>query len=69
MIILTLKKKHRIDENELARAIAIREGKKEQVNIAQIKEVLKIALDILGEEFEGNPKGVIELLRRHYHGD
>jgi len=36
-----------INENDFAQAVSDREGKKEEVNIAQIKEVLKVALDIL----------------------
>lgn len=41
----------KINENELAKKIAEREGLKKQVNIAQIKEVLKATLDILWNEY------------------
>jgi hypothetical protein len=36
-----------IDQNELAECIAAHEGKREQVNIAQIKEVLRVTLELL----------------------
>jgi len=38
--------------NKLARTIALKEGKKKQVNIAQIKEILKIALTEISREPE-----------------
>lgn len=37
-----------INQNNLAKAVALTEGKKVQVNIAQIKEVMKIVLYELG---------------------
>lgn len=37
----------KINENELAKAIAQREGKCQQLTIAQIKEVLKVTLEML----------------------
>ena len=37
----------KLNENTLARQIAEREGKKQEVNIAQIKEVLRITLEEL----------------------
>lgn len=40
--------------NELAKEIAKREGKKVQVNIAQIKEILRVMKDI----FEDRPEDV-----------
>ncbi len=39
-----------INENWLADEIAESEGKKVEVNIAQIKEILRITLDILAKE-------------------
>lgn len=36
--------------NELAVAVSQREGKKQQVNIAQIKEILKITFEIIFQE-------------------
>lgn len=41
----------RIDMNNLAREIAKVEGKRQQVNIAQIKEVLKCTLDLLANHY------------------
>jgi uncharacterized membrane protein len=56
----------KINENELAKQIAEIEGKKEKQDIAQIKETLKITLDILATQWEdGNEVGVIELLKKH----
>jgi len=65
MLILTLKRKVKVDENVLAKQVAHLEGGKEQVNIGQIKEVQKILLDLLGAELRVNPRGVIALLRKH----
>ena len=39
-----------IDLNKLAKKIAEKEGLKEQVNIAQIKEVLRVTLEELSQE-------------------
>lgn len=36
--------------NLLAKEICLREGKKKQVDIAQVKEVLKVTLEILKDE-------------------
>ncbi len=36
--------------NNLAVEICRREGKKKQVNIAQVKEILKVLIEILSEE-------------------
>ena len=38
-----------VDLNELAKRITLEEGKKESVNIAQVKEVLRIALQELAK--------------------
>lgn len=51
-----------INENDLAKAIAEREGLKVQVDIAQIKEVLRVTLDILGEKA---PSEVLRLVEKH----
>lgn len=48
-----------INLNEMAVEIAEREGKKEQVNIAQIKEILAICLDLLSGHTNAE---VVELL-------
>lgn len=50
-----------INENTLAKAIADREGKKVEVNIAQIKEVLRCALDLLAQEYFSD---VLKLLEK-----
>lgn len=52
-----------INQNELAQAIAKFEGKKVEVNVAQIKEVLRIALDLLAQE---QPSAVEKLLSRRW---
>lgn len=65
MFALSLTKKKEIDENELAVWIARCEGGEKEQNIAQIKEVLKLILDALGQEFRRNPRGVFALLRKH----
>lgn len=60
-----------LDENWFAKEIAQHEGKLEQVDIGQIKEVLKITLDILAEiraKGDVTPSGeglVDEILSRH----
>ena len=41
-----------INQQWFSEEIARREGKKEQVNIAQIKEILKIILEISANEFD-----------------
>jgi hypothetical protein len=56
----------KIDEHELSLKIVRKEGKKDSVNIAQIKEIQKIMLEELAEELgSGNKKGIIELIRKH----
>lgn len=58
----------RINLNELAEKVAAREGKKHQVNIAQIKEIQKIVLQELGKMAEENgvdgASAVLTLLAR-----
>lgn len=44
-----LNNKESMNLNELARKIAQKEGLKKQVNIAQIKEILRITLKLLKE--------------------
>ena len=61
----TLRPHRHIDENMLAQAIAEREGLKEQVNIAQIKEVQRHLLDLLGETLVTEPAAVIALIAEH----
>lgn len=64
-VVLTCKRKRTIDQNHLAQVISAYEGKEVQVNIAQIKEVLGIALDVLADQWAHNPRGVVELLKKH----
>jgi len=54
----------KINKNLMAEEISAFEGKKKQVDIAQIKEVLKITLSILGRHWNsGNEEGVIKLIK------
>lgn len=55
-------KKGIISEEWLAEEITKAEGKKESVNIAQVKEVLRITLDILASLKE---EDVLLLLKKH----
>lgn len=52
----------KMNENQLAMDISKIEGKKVEVNISQIKEVLKCTLDILS----GYPdEEIVKLVKRH----
>lgn len=51
-----------IDENVLATRISAHEAGAKEVNIAQIKEILKITLDLLSQE---QPGDIVELLEKH----
>ena len=64
-VLLTLKHSVPIDENALSVRVSKAEGKKVELPIGQIKEVQKVLLDLLGQEWRGNPRGVIRLLRKH----
>lgn len=55
-----------INENDLARRIAVREGKLISLPIGQIKEVLLITLSELATETDGD---VILLLNKHRIAD
>ena len=56
----------RINENELSLNISRKEGKKNPINIGQIKEVQKILLEELAKELsKGNKRGIIELIKNH----
>lgn len=50
-----------INQNELARKIAALEAGKSEVGIAQIKEILKHALNLLADE---RPSQVLALLEK-----
>lgn len=65
MLLLTLKPKQTINENLLAINAAGREGNAVSQNIGQIKETIKITLDLLADEWERNPRGVVALLKKH----
>lgn len=64
-VLLTLKRSAPIDENQLSVRVSKAEGKKVELPIGQIKEVQKIVLDLLAQEWRSNPRGVIRLLRKH----
>ena len=53
----------RINMNVLAKEVAMCEGKKQQVNIAQIKEVLKCTFEILASDYLMSE--CCELIERH----
>jgi len=48
--------------NELARRVAKMEGKRIQVSIAQIKEIMRVLFSILAKEDE---EEVLKILRRY----
>lgn len=52
-----------VNENNLAKAVAASEGKLDPVNVAQIKEVIRITLDELARSYR--PSEVLTLLERH----
>ena len=64
-MILSLKKNRSIDENLLATRITNVEGRKVEVNIAQVKEVQRVLLELLCVEWRTNPHGVAALLEKH----
>lgn len=56
----------KINMNKLAKAIAEEEGLKDQLNIAQIKEVMRIMLAKLADEWHGNNEaGVVDLISKY----
>ena len=58
----------KINENTLAKMVAEQENGKKEISIAQIKEVIKLTLDYLGNEWiDGNETGVIELVKKHLY--
>jgi len=52
----------KINENKLAKEIALHEGKEVGVNIAQIKEIMKITLELLALY---PASAVMELIEKH----
>jgi len=53
----------KISENKLAQKVIAREGKKVSLPIGQVKEVIRITLDVLA--LEENPSDVMALLEKH----
>ena len=53
----------KINQNTLAQQIAAVESGKEEVNIAQIKEVLRRTLDVLAQEYQMSE--VLKLIEEH----
>ena len=51
-----------VNENWVAEQIAVQEGLKESISIAQVKEVLRIALELFAEL---TPTEMIDLVGRH----
>lgn len=51
-----------INLNDLAREIALEEGGKKQVSIAQIKEIMKIIFEELAQE---KPSDVLKVIERY----
>ena len=64
-MLLSFKRKITIDENELAQDVVAVEGKRRAVDIGQAKELQKILLDTLAIHWLANPRGVVELLKKH----
>ena len=55
-----------INEHQFSLRVAEKEGGKKSISIAQIKEVQKILLDELAEEWQGgNRLGVEKLIEKH----
>ncbi len=57
----------RINQNDMAKEIALAEGRKHELSIAQIKEVMRLVFRELAIEGlgHGNMSGVMDLLERH----
>ena len=53
-----------INQNKMARHITLQEGGKENLSIAQVKEVQKLVLEYLADE---KPSDVLKLLEKHEH--
>lgn len=53
-----------INQQWLAEEITRREGKLKEVDIGQVKEVLRVALDILHELYDENPDKVQEIISK-----
>ena len=55
-----------VNQNSLARRIALEEGKKRQVSIAQVKEILRITITRLANDH--TEADVLKLLARYRQG-
>jgi len=64
-MLLTLKPKKTINENLLAISVCGQEGGAVSQNIGQVKETVRITLDLLADEWQRNPRGVAALLDKH----
>ena len=53
----------KINLNKLAKQITDKEGKRQQVNIAQVKEILKVTFHTLIMNY--SPSEVMEVIERH----
>jgi len=58
--------KHTSKFNDIAIEIAKTEGKKQEVNIAQISEVLKITLEIFARDMALWPFETMEFIRKYH---
>lgn len=56
---------HRLDETELAEAVAAREGLKINMPIGQVSEVVRHTLDVLGDVWRQSPGAVVETVAHH----
>lgn len=55
-----------LEFKELTQAVAAQEGKKREVDIAQISEITKIVLEELGKRFYGgDPRAVLMILHEY----
>jgi len=54
---------YKINENKLAKEVALREGLKKELSIAQIKEVIKITLDTLA--YYHTSLEILHLIKKH----
>ena len=64
-LVLSLKSCKLVDENKLAQNVAIAEGGKVSLTIAQVKEVQRLVLENLATEWSHNPRGVVALIKKH----
>jgi len=56
----------KINLNSMAKSIALDEGGQKNTNIAQVKEVIKLTLEYLADEWQdGNEEEVIKLIKRY----